>query len=88
VLVLYRASTGFAHPALPGTDAEGPGIDSRFDVQVRQSLPFMSFYGAELEMLVAVRNFFKSVDADQSMLDELLVINPPKQIVGGVTLHF
>ena len=88
VLILYRASTGFARPTASGGEFEGAALDSRFDVQVRQSLPFMSFYGAELEMLVAVRNFFKDVDPDQSVLDELLVVNPPKQIVGGVTLHF
>jgi hypothetical protein len=88
VLILYRASNGFARPASPGTDSEGSAIDSRFDVQVRQSLPFANFCGAELEMLVAVRNFFKDVAVNQSIFDELLVVNPPKQIVGGVTLHF
>ena len=35
------------------------GIDSRFDVQVRQSLPFMNFSSARWEMLLAVRNFFR-----------------------------
>ena len=61
---------------------------SRFDVQVRQSLPFMDFSTAKWEMLVAVRNFFRETASDQSIYDELLVVRPPKRIVGGLTLKF
>jgi hypothetical protein len=39
-------------------------------------------------MLFAVRNFFRDPSADQSVYDELLVVRPPKRIVGGLTLHF
>jgi len=85
VLVLYRVSNGFASPAA-GT--EHPAIDARFDVQVRQSLPFMDFSTAKWEMLVAVRNFFRDSAPDQSVYDELLVVRPPKRIVGGLTLKF
>ena len=35
---------------------------------------------------VAVRNFFRETTADQSIYDELLVVRPPKRIVGGLTL--
>jgi hypothetical protein len=86
VLVLYRVSTAFARPFGPGSEA--PGLDSRFDVQVRQSLPFLNFTSAKWEMLLAVRDFFRDPAADQSIYDELLVVRPPKRIVGGVTLHF
>jgi hypothetical protein len=55
---------------------------------VRQSLPFMDFSSAKWEMLVAVRNFFREAAADQSIYDELLVVRPPKRIVGGLTLKF
>ena len=57
-------------------------------MQVRQSLPFMDFSSAKWEMLVAVRNFFREAAADQSIYDELLVVRPPKRIVGGLTLRF
>ena len=57
-------------------------------MQVRQSLPFMNFSNARWEMLLAVRNFFRESAADQSVYDELLVVRPPKRVVGGVTLHF
>ena len=89
VLVLYRLSSGFARPDTPGqTPNERPGLDSRFDVQVRQSLPFMDFSTAKWEMLVAVRNFFRDTIGEQSIYDELLVVRPPKRVVGGLTLRF
>src|SRR5262249_8523583 len=57
VIVLYRVSNGFAHTVPVGVVADRPTLDSRFDVQVRQSLPFMDFSTAKWEMLVSVRNF-------------------------------
>jgi hypothetical protein len=57
-------------------------------VQVRQELPFMSFGTARWEMLLAVRNFFHDSTPDQSIYDELLVVRPPKRIVGGITMLF
>ena len=91
VLVLYRVSNGFARSSgasIPGTAGERPALDSRFDVQVRQSLPFMNFSTARWEMLLAVHNFFREAAADQSLYDELLVVHPPKRVVGGLTLRF
>ncbi len=86
VMVLYRLSNGFADAA--GRTDGGAGVDGRFDVQVRQSLPFMNFSNARWEMLLAVRNFFRDAACDQSLFDELYVVRPPKRVVGGVTLHF
>lgn len=86
VMVLYRLSNSFAEA---GVRPEGrSGVDGRFDVQVRQSLPFMNFSNARWEMLLAVRNFFRDASCDQSLFDELYVVRPPKRVVGGVTLHF
>jgi hypothetical protein len=39
-------------------------------------------------MLLAVRNFFRDASPDSSVYDELLVVRPPKRIVGGLTLRF
>jgi hypothetical protein len=86
VMVLYRVSNGFAYPAAAPSDHQQ--LDARFDVQVRQSLPFMDFSSAKWEMLFAVRNFFREVAGDQSVYDELLVVRPPKRVVGGITLKF
>jgi TonB-dependent receptor-like protein len=84
IMVLYRLSNGFLQPGSRGETA----LDGRFDVQVRQSLPFMNFSSARWEMLLAVRNFFRDASCDQSLYDELFVVRPPKRVVGGVTLHF
>jgi len=84
VMVLYRVSNGFA-----GRDvASQTGVSGRFDVQVRQSLPFLDFSATKWEMLVTVRNFFHDSTSDQSIYDELLVVRPPKRVVGGLTLRF
>jgi hypothetical protein len=90
VFVVYRLSNAFARSAAQVGDGqlERPGFDSRFDVQIRQSLPFLDFSTARWEMLVAVRNFFRDGTDDQSIYNELLTISPPKRIVGGVTVHF
>ena len=84
VMVLYRVSNGFARRDRPSRS----GVDGRFDVQVRQSLPFLDFSTAKWEMLVTVRNFFRDATSDQSIYDELLVVRPPKRVVGGLTLRF
>jgi hypothetical protein len=84
VVVVYRVSNGFIHPLV----GDHSTLDSRFDVQLRQSLPFMDFSTAKWEMLVGVRNFFRDTAPDQSIYDELLVIHPPKRVIGGLTLKF
>jgi hypothetical protein len=76
---------------VPGQQRVRPsrhGVDSRFGVQVHQSLPFMDFSTAKWEMLLGVRNFFREASSDQSVYDELLVVHPPKRIVGGLTMRF
>ena len=83
LLVIYRLSN-----AGPAFGADRSFSDSRFDVQVHQSLPFMDFSSARWEMLLAVRNTFHEATADSSIYDELLVVRPPKRVVGGLTLRF
>jgi hypothetical protein len=81
--VLCRVSDGFAQ-RITGRSA----LDARFDVQVRQALPFMDFSAAKWEMLVAVHNFFHDAANEQSIYDELLVLRAPTRVVGGLTLRF
>jgi hypothetical protein len=84
VFVVYKMNTAFATAdtaalARPGT---------RFELQVTQALPFMNFTSAHWEMLVAVRNLFRDDLFDSSVYDELLVVRPPKRVVGGLTVRF
>jgi len=81
VFVLYRISNGFAR-------IEDVRTGARFNVQINQALPFMNFSSAEWEILVDVRNLFRDQAADASLYDELLVVNPPKRIVGGILVRF
>jgi hypothetical protein len=85
VFALYRINTGYVGDRLD--DLEN-APDARFDVQVTQSLPFMNFSNAQWEMLLGVRNLFRDIVEEASMYDELLVVRPPKRIVGGLTLRF
>jgi hypothetical protein len=84
VIVVYKVNTGYARvdPAQPG-----PGLDARFNVQLNQALPF-DFAGTRWEILVGVRNLFRDPTDPASVYDELLVVRPPKRVVGGFLVRF
>ena len=85
VYVLYKLNSGFARQA---PEDQEPGFDARFDIQVNQALPFMAFTSADWEVLVAVCNLFRDAVGERSIYDELLVIRPPKRVLGGVRVRF
>jgi hypothetical protein len=73
-------------------DAEGPGTEgertTRFDVQLSQGIPFLGdLTRADWELLLAYRNLFYET-TEAGMLDELAVVNPPKRVLGGITVRF
>jgi hypothetical protein len=85
VFVLYKVNSAFAR----GDDPTHPSLDYRFDVQVNQALPFMPFSdAARWEVLVGLRNLFRDPSEPGSIYDELLVVRPPKRVVGGVLIRF
>jgi hypothetical protein len=85
VVVFYRINNAFI---TDGDPEEIRGLDGRFEMQVNQSLPFMNFMGSHWEMLVALRNMFHESVAGASTYDEILVVRPPKRILGGLTVRF
>ena len=85
VVARCRVSTAFARMAPDGVDS---GFDTRFDVQVTQTLPFAPFEGSSWELLVALRSLFHERTRGASVYDELLVVDPPRQLVGGLVVHF
>jgi hypothetical protein len=86
VLATWKLNTGYAGDEL---DVMAPRPETRFDVQVYQGLPFLGFTKANWELVFAVRNLFReSRDGAVSVYDELLVVRPPKRVVGGVTVQF
>ena len=85
VFVVYKINTGFTRREAATLK---PGLETRFDVQVMQRLPFLDFASAEWQVVFAVRNLFSDAVTDQSIYDELLVIRPPTRIVGGFSVRF
>jgi outer membrane receptor protein involved in Fe transport len=83
VFFYYRVSNGYA------SEEDLPALGARFDLQVRQALPFMPFRGSEWQVLVGIRDMFRDpLDSSSSIYDELLVIRPPKRVIGGVQVKF
>jgi hypothetical protein len=84
VFVLYKLNTAYSRVGAHSTDT---GTDGRFDVQVNQALPF-GLGGTKWEVLVGVRNLFRDPNDPASVYDELLVLRPPKRVVGGFLVRF
>ena len=84
VFVLYKLNSAYARRS--GSLSE-TGIDGRFDVQVNQALPF-GLGNTKWEVLVGIRNLFRDPNDPASIYDELLVVRPPKRVVGGFLVRF
>ena len=81
-VLLYKVNTGFV-----GAPAGIQPANGRFDMQLRQGLPFMGGMG-EWEMLLGVRSLFRPALDDRSLYDELLVVRAPKRLIGGLQVRF
>jgi hypothetical protein len=81
--LLYRVNTAFTR----STNLTRAGMDGRFDVQVNQALPF-GVAGTKWEVLVGLRNLFRDANDPASIYDELLVVRPPKRVIGGFLVRF
>ena len=85
VIAFYRINT-----LTPETDGKKATAlnNARFDVQLRQGLPFLGgLTRADWEFLLAVRNLFYET-SEGAMLDEVAVLNPPKRVLGGISVRF
>lgn len=80
---IYRINSAFTR----ANPEARPGFDGRFDVQVNQALPF-GVAGTKWEVLVGLRNLFRDANDPASVYDELLVVRPPKRLVGGFLVRF
>jgi hypothetical protein len=84
LFVLYKVNSGFTKS---DTSLAHAGLDARFDVQLNQALPF-ELGGTRWEVLVGLRNLFRDAQDPGSVYDELLVVRPPKRVVGGFLVRF
>lgn len=84
VTVAVRANSAFAR-----SDAGAlPILDGRFDVEVRQALPYQPIQGGRLELLFAVRTLSRDSRNSGSIYDEVLTVAPPLRLVGGFQVRF
>jgi hypothetical protein len=84
VVVVYKVNTGYSR--LEDGQA-GPALDGRFDLQLNQALPF-DLGGTRWEVLFGIRNLFRDPSDPASVYDELLVVRPPKRVIGGFLVRF
>jgi hypothetical protein len=83
-LVAYCRFNTLVSPE-PGTAARRT---TRFDVQLSQGLPFLgTLTRADWDVLVAFRNLFYEGD-EGAVLDEVAVANPPRRVLGGISVRF
>jgi len=84
VSVVYRLNTAFSR----GDGTDGPVATGRFDLQVRQGLPYQPTRGSRLELIFSVRNLFRDLRGESSFYDELLTVRPPLRVMGGIQVRF
>ncbi|HVR69347.1 MAG TPA: TonB-dependent receptor [Vicinamibacteria bacterium] len=75
---------------LPGAESGdlSPLTSTRFDVQLSQGLPFLgTLTRADWDFLLAVRNLYYE-PGEGATLDELAVLNPPRRLLGGISVRF
>jgi outer membrane receptor protein involved in Fe transport len=85
VVAFYRLNK--LNPERDGP-AAAPSLSTRFDVQLSQGLPFLgSFTKGDWDLLLAVRNLFYET-SEGGLLDEVAVANPPKRVLGGISVRF
>jgi hypothetical protein len=85
VSVAYRLNSAFTRQ---GADGIAPIFDGRFDVQVRQALPYQPISGGRIDLLVSLSNLFRDPRNAGSFFDELLTVRTPRRVLGGVQVRF
>ena len=84
VVAFYRLNKLSPDHDSPATSA----TSTRFDVQLSQGLPFLgSLTRGDWDFLLAVRNLFYET-SEGALLDEVAVPNPPKRVLGGISVRF
>jgi hypothetical protein len=75
-------------PEYDGVETVAAVHNTRFDVQLTQGLPFLrDLTRADWEVLLSVRNLSYE-NAEAGSFDELVVLRPPKRVMGGVAVRF
>lgn len=72
------------------TQAWSALADGRFDVQLRQALPFQPIDGGRFEVMFAINNLLRDPSGSivGAFYDELLTVRSPRRVLGGVQVRF
>lgn len=85
LMVAYRLNSAFARQH---SDGLASVFDGRFNVELRQALPFQAIGGGRIEFMVSVSNLFRDQQTTGSFFDELLTVRTPRRMLGGVQVRF
>jgi len=80
----YRLNTQLLRRDRP----DRPALGGRFNVEVRQELPYQPIRGGTLDVVLGVRTLFGGLTDEASFHDELLAVAPPMRVVCGVQVRF
>ena len=83
--VAYRLNSAFSQDSR--TDRE-PALGGRFDVEMRQLLPYRPTRTSTLELVFAARSLSRDLREPGSIYDELLTVAPPMRVLGGLQVRF
>ena len=84
VTMIVHVNSGFS-----ATNGERtPVVDGRYEIAVRQAMPYQPVRGSKLELLFAVRTLMRDPRDHGSFYDELLTVAPPMRLMGGVQMKF
>ena len=76
------------NPESDGPGGNGAVTNTRFDIQLTQGLPFLqTLTRADWEVLVAFRNLYYE-PGEGGLFDEVVVLHPPRRVVGGIAVRF
>lgn len=81
----YRFNTLFSER---GPGLHEPSDDGRFNVEIRQQLPYRPLGGGDLNLLVSARTLLRDLGQDGSYYDELMTLAPPLRIICGIQMRF
>lgn len=81
----YRLSNAFS--AASASDIK-PAAGGRFNLDVRQALPYRPFGQASINLLFSVRSLLYDEWDTGAFYDELLTVAPPTRLTGGLQVWF
>lgn len=84
VALAYRLNTHL----LRSDRSDRPAAGGRFNLEVRQELPYQPIRGGRLDLVLGVRTLFGALVDQVSFYDELLTVAPPTRVVCGVQVGF